>query len=95
MDINALNQSIAREPIDNLNPLGQAVLGSQNERYELIKAAREPIRGQYIVVLKPEATMTGESDSVRMRADEVRAMAEESRNKGAEILNIYEQFQLE
>jgi subtilisin family serine protease len=34
--------------------------------------------------------MTGESDSVRMRADEVRAMAEESRTKGAEILNIYE-----
>ena len=90
MDINALNQSVAREPMDSLNPLGQVILGSQNERYELIKAAREPIRGQYIVVLKPEATMTGESDSVRMRADEVRAMAEESRTKGAEILNIYE-----
>ena len=34
--------------------------------------------------------MTSESDSVRMRADEVRAMAEESRIKGAEILNIFE-----
>lgn len=90
MDINTLNQSIAREPIDSLNPLGQAILGSQNERYELIKAAREPIRGQYIVVLEPEATMTSESESARMRADEVRAMAEESRTKGAEILNIYE-----
>lgn len=90
MDINALNQSIAREPIDSLNPIGQAILGSQNERYELIKAAREPIGGQYIVVLKPEVIMTSESDSARMRADEVRAMAEESRIKGAEILNIYE-----
>lgn len=90
MDINALNHSIAREPIDSLNPLGQAILGSQNERYELIKAAREPIRGQYIVVLEPESTMSSESESARMRADEVRAMAEESRTKGAEILNIYE-----
>jgi subtilisin family serine protease len=56
----------------------------------LIKAAREPIRGQYIVVLKPETAVNSSSDSTIMRADEVRAMAEESRTKGSEILNIFD-----
>jgi hypothetical protein len=28
MDINAMNQSVAREPMDSLNPLGQVILGS-------------------------------------------------------------------
>jgi subtilisin family serine protease len=87
---NILNQTIAPEAQGKFNPSGEGILGSQNDRYELIKAAREPIRGQYIVVLKPEATTTSDSDSARVRADEVRAMAEESRTKGAEILNIYE-----
>jgi subtilisin len=87
---NTSNQSIAPESKDKFTPLEEVILGSQNDRYELIKAAREPIRGQYIVVLRPEATATSGSDSVRMRADEIRAMAEESRTKGAEILNIYE-----
>ena len=87
---NTSNQTIAPEPQSKFNPLDEAILGSQNDRYEMIKAAREPIKGQYIVVLKPEPTATSGSDSVRMRADEVRAMAEESRTKGAEILNLYE-----
>ena len=87
---NTLTQTIAPEPQSKFNPLEEVILGSQNDRYEMIKAAREPIKGQYIVVLKPEATATSGSDSARMRADEVRAMAEESRTKGAEILNFYE-----
>jgi subtilisin family serine protease len=87
---NTLNKTIAPEPQSKFNPLEEAILGTKNDRYELIKAAREPIRGQYIVVLKPEPTATSGSDSARMRADEVRAMAEESRTKGAEILNLYE-----
>ncbi len=87
---NTLNQTIAPEPQSKFNPLEEVILGSQNDRYEMIKAARESIKGQYIVVLKPEATATSGSDSARMRADEVRAMAEESRTKGAEILNFYE-----
>jgi subtilisin family serine protease len=87
---NALNQTFAPIPQAKSSPFEKVIRGSQNDRYELIKAAREPIRGQYIVVLKPEATVTSGSDSAKMRADEVRAMAEESRTKGAEILNIYE-----
>lgn len=100
MDINASNaqkpitsnnnQTNASELKNKLSPVEEVILGSQNDRYELIKAAREPMRGQYIVVLKPEVTATSGSDPARMRADEVRAMAEESRTKGAEILNIYE-----
>ncbi len=87
---NTLNQTIAPQPQGKFDPLEEVILGAQKDRYELIKAVREPIRGQYIVVLKPEPTATGGSDSVGMRADEVRAMAEESRTKGAEILNLYE-----
>ena len=99
MDINASgaqenttsnNQTNASVLNDRFSPLEEVILGSQSDRYELIEAAREPIRGQYIVVLKPEATAASGSDNARMRADEVRAMAEESRTKGAEILNIYE-----
>ncbi len=89
-DPNTSNQTIAPKSKDKFTPLEEVILGSQNDRYELIKAAREPIKGQFIVVLRPEATATSGSDSARMRADEVRAMAEESRTKGAEILNIYE-----
>jgi subtilisin len=87
---NTLNQTIAPDPQSKFNLLEEAIVGSQNDRYELIKAAREPIKGQYIVVLKPEPTATSGSDSARMRADEVRAMAQESRTKGAEILTLYE-----
>ncbi len=87
---NALNQTIAPEPQAKSSPLEEVILESQNDRYELMKAAREPIRGQYIVVLKPEATVTSGADSASMRADEVRVMAEESRTKGGEILNIFD-----
>ncbi|MGB7661318.1 MAG: S8 family serine peptidase [Nitrososphaeraceae archaeon] len=52
-----------------------------------VAVAGEPIKGQYIVVLKPEATMV--SDSVGITADEVRAMAEVSVSKGAQILDIF------
>ncbi len=90
MRINTSNQIIAPESQGKFNPLEELILGIQSDRYELAKAAREPIRGQYIVVLKPEATATAGSDSARMRADEVRAMAEESTTKGAQILNIYQ-----
>jgi subtilisin family serine protease len=91
MDIGTSNQPNATTPTKTFSPLEEAILRAQNDRYELIKAAREPIRGQYIVVLKPGANMTTESSaSATLRADEVRAMAEESRTKGAEILNLYE-----
>jgi subtilisin len=90
MDIDTSNQPNATIPTKAISPLEEAILGAQNDRYELIKAAREPIRGQYIVVLKPGANMTTESNSASLRTDEVRAMAEESRTKGAEILNLYE-----
>ena len=90
MDIDTSNQPNATTPTKIISPLEEAILGAQNDRYELIKAAREPIRGQYIVVLKPGENMITESNSASLRADEVRAMAEESRTKGAEILNLYE-----
>jgi subtilisin family serine protease len=94
VDINLLNHSIASDSADRFHPIGEAILGGQIDRFELIKSAREPIKGQYIVVLKPNATIAAEMSTdlerARMRADEVRAMAEESRTKGAEILNIYE-----
>ena len=69
-----------------------SVGGARTEHSETVKTADvavagEPIKGQYIVVLKPEATMV--SDSVGITADEVRAMAEESVSKGAQILDIF------
>jgi subtilisin family serine protease len=87
---NALNQTTAPEPQVESRPLEEVILAAQNDRYEQIKEAREPIRGQYIVVLKPGTTVSSDSDSDTMRADEVRAMAEESRTKGGEILNIFD-----
>ena len=68
--------------------------GARTEHSETVKTADvaavgEPIKGQYIVVLKPEATMV--SDSVgAITADEVRAMAEVSVSKGAQILDIFD-----
>lgn len=65
----------------------------------MIHAHRELIKGQYIVVLKQNSTTTtstagaetSQSENTRFReVAEVRAMAEESRNKGAEILNIFQ-----
>ncbi|MFZ0555515.1 MAG: discoidin domain-containing protein, partial [Nitrososphaeraceae archaeon] len=69
-----------------------SVGGARTEHSETVKTADvavagEPIKGQYIVVLKPEATMV--SDSVAITADEVRAMAEVSVSKGAQILDIF------
>lgn len=101
MSINVSDQTVSHDPsaLDQTNtphnqgksnPLEDIILGSEEDRYELVKEAREPIRGQYIVVLKPELFTTSISDNARMRADEVREMAEESRNRGAEILNIYD-----
>lgn len=91
IDINPSNHSAFPEVIDLLRPKGEAILEGQTDRYEQIKASREPIRGQYIVVLRPNVTeMTADSDSARIRADQVRAMAEETRIKGAQILDIYE-----
>jgi subtilisin len=89
-DLNTVGQTVAPQPQDKLNPLEQFILESQNDRYELVKAAREPINGQYIVVLKPDVFTTSSSDTARMRAAEVRAMAEDLRIKGAEILDMYE-----
>ncbi|MGB8087272.1 MAG: S8 family serine peptidase, partial [Nitrososphaeraceae archaeon] len=70
-----------------------SVGGARTEHSETVKTADvavagEPIKGQYIVVLKPEATSV--SDSVAITADEVRAMAEVSVSKGAQILDIFD-----
>lgn len=89
-DLNTVGQTAAPQYQGRVNPLEEFILESINDRYELIKAAREPIKGQYIVVLKPEVFTTSSSDTARMRATEVRAMAEDLRIKGAEILDMYE-----
>jgi subtilisin family serine protease len=97
---NHMNQSIISDSIGRFQPPGEAILGGPTDRFDLIKTAREPIRGQYIVLLKPNTTTTAtttgakempaDAEIARARANEVRAMAEESRTRGAEILNIYE-----
>jgi subtilisin len=99
---NSMNQSIISDSIGRFQPTGEAILGGPIDRFDLIKTGREPIRGQYIVILKPNTTttttattagateMSADPEIARERANEVRAMAEESRTRGAEILNIYE-----
>lgn len=89
-DLNTVGQTAAPQYQGKVSPLEEFILESLNHRYDLIKAAREPIKGQYIVVLKPEVFTTSSSDTARMRATEVRAMAEDLRIKGAEILDMYE-----
>jgi subtilisin len=89
-DLHTVGQTVVPQQQGKLNPLEEFILETQNERYELVKAAREPIKGQYIVVLKPDVFTTSSSDTARMRAAEVRSMAEDLRIKGAEILNMYE-----
>jgi subtilisin family serine protease len=82
---------------------GDAIPESQaarlDQHHQQINSNRDQIRGQYIVVLKPNSTTAAEaavdispqSENLRLKAaDEVRAMAEESRSRGAEILNIYQ-----
>ena len=98
LDVNRMNinqpshASSAREfPL-----LGEDVTEG-SDRVDQIRVDREPIRGQYIVVLKENSTAMSEagmtsrsSENARLKAaDEIRAMAEEARDRGAEVLNIY------
>jgi hypothetical protein len=99
LDVNRMNinqpshASSAREfPL-----LGEDVTEG-SDRVDQIRVDRDPIRGQYIVVLKENSTAMSEagmtsrsSENARLKAaDEIRAMAEEARDRGAEVLNVYQ-----
>ena len=95
----SINKSSPASSAREFPLLEGAVLEGQSDRFDQIKVDREPIRGQYIVVLKenstaaPEAayTTSHSSENERLKAaHEVRAMAEEARDRGAEVLNIYQ-----
>lgn len=98
LDVNHMSSSPASSARE-FPLLEGAVLEGQSDRFDQIKVDREPIRGQYIVVLKenstaaPEAayTTSHSSEDERLKAaHEIRVMAEEARDRGAEVLNIYQ-----
>lgn len=54
VDVNRMNRSGPFNSVQEFPVPGKAILESQTDRLDQIKAYREPIRGQYIVVLKTE-----------------------------------------